>query len=375
MFLALKELQHGKSRFTMIAIITILISWLVFILSGLGNGLSTLAAATMKNVDAEYVVFEEGSRASMSRSIISGDLMEQLSKQENVTGVAAMGQLTATVIRTGENQEVLKTDITIIGIEPGSFLEPELVDVESKPLSIDDNDAVIVNDTLKDEGFALGDKLTIEGSDEQFTIVGFVHNETYNHLPSVFTTLDKWRTTTFAAPGSDKGVANPVNAIMLQGKDINSDDIQANFKGTEVVTKQAAVRGMPGYIEESGTITMMLVFLLIISACILAVFFYVLTLQKTNQLGVMKALGASQSFLSKMIVSQVFFLSLGSIIVGVIITYLTALVFPAGMPFDLSTKLVIIYGLSLLAICTLSSVLSISKMKKIDPLIAIGRVE
>lgn len=373
MYLALKELQHGKSRFTMIAIITILISWLVFILSGLGNGLSTLAAATMKNVDAEYVVFEEGSRASMSRSIISGDLMEQMLKQENVTGAAAMGQLTATVIRTGDNEEVLKTDITIIGIEPGSFLEPELV--EGKPLSGDDINAVIVNDTLKDEGFSLGDTLTIEGSKEQFTIVGFVHNETYNHLPSVFTVMEKWRTTTFAAPGSDKGVSNPVNAIMLQGNDINAEQIQANFKGTEVVTKQAAVRGMPGYIEESGTITMMLVFLLIISACILAVFFYVLTLQKTNQLGVMKALGASQSFLSKMIVAQVFFLSLGSIIVGIVITYLTALVFPAGMPFDLSTSLVMIYGLALLAICTLSSILSISKMKKIDPLIAIGRVE
>jgi len=372
-YLAFKELQHGKSRFTMIAIITILISWLVFILSGLGNGLSTLAAATMKNVDAQYVVFEEGSRASMSRSIISADLVEELSKQDNVNGAAVMGQLPATVIRTGDNEEVLKTDITIIGIEPGSFLEPTTI--EGMPLDSGNNNGVIVNDTLKDEGFSIGDTLTIEGSKEQFTIVGFVSNETYNHLPSVFATMEKWRTTSFAAPGSDKDVANPVNAIMLQGKDIEADQIQASFKGIEVVSKQAAVRGMPGYIEESGTITMMLVFLLIISACILAVFFYVLTLQKTNQLGVMKALGASQSFLSKMIVSQVFILSLGSIIIGIIITYLTALVFPAGMPFDLDTKLVIIYGLSLLIICTLSSVLSIKKMKKIDPLIAIGRVE
>lgn len=373
MYLAFKELQHGRSRFVMIGVITILISWLVFTLSGLGNGLSTLAAATMQNVNAEYVVFEEGSRSSMSRSIISENLIEQLKQEPNIEGVAAMGQLPATILRTTEEQEVLKTDITILGIEPGSFLEPKLVD--GQPLNSNDNNAVIVNDTLKDEGFQLGDTFSIEGSEEQFTIVGFVTNETYNHMPAVFSTMDKWRTTKFAAPGSDNGVENPVNAIMIQGSSINPELIQSQFTGIEVVTQKAAVRGMPGYIEESGTITMMLVFLLIISACILAVFFYVLTLQKTNQLGVMKALGSSQSFLTKIIVSQVFLLSLVSIIVGIILTYLTALVFPAGMPFDLDTRLVTIYGLALLVICTLSSILSVRKMKKIDPLIAIGRVE
>lgn len=60
MFLALKELRHSKTRFLMIAIIFVLISWLVFILSGLGNGLSTLAASAFKTMRADYVVFEQG---------------------------------------------------------------------------------------------------------------------------------------------------------------------------------------------------------------------------------------------------------------------------------------------------------------------------
>ena len=48
MFLALKELKHAKLRYTLMSIIIVLIAWLVFILSGLGNGLSTLSAATVK---------------------------------------------------------------------------------------------------------------------------------------------------------------------------------------------------------------------------------------------------------------------------------------------------------------------------------------
>ena len=65
MFLALKEMKHAKKRFTMIGAIIMMIAWLVFILSGLGNGLSTLAAASMKNIDGDLFIYEAGSDATM----------------------------------------------------------------------------------------------------------------------------------------------------------------------------------------------------------------------------------------------------------------------------------------------------------------------
>ena len=99
MFLAIKELKHGKLRFFMIGIITVLIAWLVFILSGLGNGLSTLSAATFKNMEADYVTFEEGSRSSMSRSLLTESLVNKLENQNNVSSASAMGATMATVLR------------------------------------------------------------------------------------------------------------------------------------------------------------------------------------------------------------------------------------------------------------------------------------
>lgn len=48
MFLAVREIMHSKTKFSMIIVIFVLLAWLVFILSGLGNGLSTLAAAVFK---------------------------------------------------------------------------------------------------------------------------------------------------------------------------------------------------------------------------------------------------------------------------------------------------------------------------------------
>lgn len=373
LFLAMKELKYGKLRFLMIGVITILIAWLVFILSGLGNGLSTLSAATFKNMDTDYVTFEEGSRASMSRSLLSETLTGKLESQPHVSAVSAMGATMGTVTNNSSSNKNEKVDIAILGINPGSFLEPTVE--EGKPLDANQALEVIANDTLKKKGFKIGDTLKIEGSLEELKIVGFVKNETYNHLPAIFTTLDKWRSIQFAAPGSDKGIEKPVNAIMLQGEEIDSEKLNQVFKNTETVTKAKAIQGMPGYKEENGTIMMMLAFLLAISAFVLGVFFYVLTLQKSNQFGILKAIGASNRFLGKAIVSQVFLLSFISIAAGILLTYGTALILPDEMPFSLDLKLVVLYALFLLVISILSSLVSVRKITKIDPLQAIGRME
>jgi putative ABC transport system permease protein len=357
----------------MIGMILVLISWLVFILSGLGNGLSTLAAASFKNMDANYVAYEEGSRASMSRSTLSEDLVKELESQSNVESAAPMGTSSGTILKDGKSDDKQKIDITILGINPKTFLEPKVL--EGKGLSENNPEGVIVNQTLKDKGLKMGDTLELEGSTEKLKIIGFVENESYNHLPVVFSTMEKWRAIQFAASGSDKGVQLPVNAIMLQGTDIDPAAINKNFDGIETVTKKEAIQGLPGYKEENGTIMMMLAFLLAISAFVIAVFFYVLTLQKSNQFGIMKAIGASNGFLGKVIVSQVSILSLISILIGILLTVGTAAALPKEMPFALDPMLVIVYALILFAISVISSFLSVRKITKIDPLQAIGRVE
>lgn len=373
MFLALKELKHNKTRFLMIAIIFVLISWLVFILSGLGNGLSTLAASTFKTMKADYVVFEQGSKSSMSKSLLSNELTAKLTEMPNVSAASPMGTIMASAIKGNSAANEDKVDIAIIGIDPGSFLEPAIL--EGVGLTSGNMTKVIVNTTMKDEGFNLGDTFKLDGSTESLTIAGFVQNQTYNHVSAVFIHLTEWRKLAFAAPGSDKGVTDPVNAIMLQGNDIDPKAINEELQGIDTVTRAAAVQGMPGYKEENGTIMMMLAFLLAISAFVLGVFFFVFTMQKTNQFGIMKAIGAKNGFLGKAVVSQVFILSLSSIIVGILLTYGTAAIMPKGMPFMLNIRLVFTYSIVLLVISLLSSLVSVRTISRIDPLKALGRVE
>jgi len=372
-FLALKEMRHSKTRFVMIGIILVLISWLVFILSGLGNGLAALAAATFKNMAADYVVFEKGSKASMSKSLLSGDLTAELLEIPDVEAASPMGIIMASAVKENGGQEENKLDIALIGIEPGSFLEPAVA--EGTGLDAAQPTYAIVNETMKDEGFRLGDTFALDGTTESLTIVGFVKNQTYNHVTSVFIPIETWRKLAFAAPGSDQGIKDPVNAIMLQGKDIDPNAVSERLPGTETVTRAQAVQGIAGYKEETGTVFMMLGFLFVISAFIVGVFFYVLTMQKSNQFGIMKAIGAKNGFLGKAVISQVFVLSLVSIVIGILLTYGTAAVLPKGMPFKLETGWVIAYSLVLLAIALLSSLVSVRTIVKVDPLKALGRVE
>lgn len=373
MFLAWKEMRHSKTRFLMIGVIYVLIAWLVFILSGLGNGLSTLAAATFKNMKVDYVVFEQGSRASMSKSLLSYDLSEELLRIPNVEAASPMGITMSSALKDNGNSDEEKVDIALIGIAAGSFLEPDVI--EGSGLSDKRPTYALVNDSLKDHGFRLGDRLQLDGSTEILTIAGFVHNETYNHVASVFVPIEEWRKIAFAAPGSDKGIANPVNAIMLQGKEIDPQVIDERLPGTNTVTRTEAVKGIAGYKEETGTIFMMLGFLFVIAAFIIGVFFYVFTLQKSNQFGIMKAIGAKNGFLAKAVISQVLILSAAGIMVGILLTYGTAAVMPQGMPFDLDVWLVIIYSLILLAISLVSSLVSVRTVLKIDPIKALGRLE
>lgn len=104
MFLALREMKHAKTRFIMIGAIIMLIAWLVFILSGLGNGLSSLAAATMKNIDGDYFIYEEGSGGQMMKTKVSGDIAADVEGKHGVDEAAVFGQSTIIVYKDGGDE-------------------------------------------------------------------------------------------------------------------------------------------------------------------------------------------------------------------------------------------------------------------------------
>ena len=140
-------------------------------------------------MEANYVVFEDGSRHSMLRSVISEDLTEELKGQEHVNDAAPMGSQTAVLLKENATADDEKMDVSLIGVRPGKFLEPEVI--EGDPLVEGENLSVIANDTLKNQGIELGSTLEIEGTDKVIEVVGFVENESFNHLPAIYMTMER----------------------------------------------------------------------------------------------------------------------------------------------------------------------------------------
>ncbi len=375
MFLARKELWFSKKRFFLIGFIIVLITWLVFVLSGLGNGLSDLGTAVIRYSDLDVAVFEKDSELTLGKSTLPESVVAEALEVEGVEEAASIATAAGAIYRgvNVDEETGKKTAVLFVGIEPGSFMEPKTISGEN--LDEAEPNRVLVDESLMREGFKLNDKITLNGVGTEYTIGGFVSNKTLNHMPAIFVTMDTLRGFKYMVPGSDMGIEKPISAVFLKGNNIDTEELTAAIDGIEIGSIKETLNGIPGYSAESGTINLMLWLLIFISAFVIAVFFYVLTTQKVNQFGVMKAIGASNGFIIKSVVSEVFLLSGISILIGVGLTYLMTLVLPEDMPFTLLPNMVMLYGVILLATSLIGSLFSIRSIIKIDPITALGRVE
>lgn len=70
MYLALREIRHARLRTALIVAIIALVAWLVFLLSGLAEGLAADNGASLRQMEAQAIVFEPDVRLFMHRSIL-----------------------------------------------------------------------------------------------------------------------------------------------------------------------------------------------------------------------------------------------------------------------------------------------------------------
>ena len=121
-------------------------------------------------------------------------------------------------------------------------------------------------------------------------MVGIVESAKYNASPVLFSnnqTIEKL---------NPKLSKDKTNAIVI--KDSNWKNHKLN-KDLESISISQFIKNLPGYKAQNLTLNFMIVFLFIISATVIGVFLYVITLQKTHLFGVLKAQGFTNCYLAK----------------------------------------------------------------------------
>lgn len=323
---------------------------MVFMLTGLAHD----NAALLIETPATHFVTTRDSGGVFTRSFLTPDTVTRL---QAVAGAEAtpLAQSFATLSR-GDQQ----LSGVLMGVQPGSFMNPAAQ--QGQPLSAGSTGAV-VDESLREDGVTLGDTLTLKPGGETLRVIGFTRAARLNHQPVVFVTLRHWQTLNPRLNGT-------VNTVALNTEGAAAR--AAQLAGVTVHTRAAVLQELPGYREEQGSLIMIQVFLIVVAAFVLAVFFYVLTLQKTPQFGLLKAIGASTRTLAGSLVAQMMVLSVLAVTAAALVTLGAAALLPAGLPFTLTVPTVLGASALLIAVAALSSLLSLGSIARVDPLIAIG---
>ncbi|CAM3094321.1 ABC transporter permease [Paenibacillus lupini] len=372
MYLAIREIRFAKVRYSLIAAIMLLVAFLVLFVTGLAQGLAYDNAASIQNMNATHFIMEKDSNHRFTRSQIKE---QELTQAEAIVGQNNVQPLGVRMTTVTAEAATLKLDVTLLAVKPEGWLMPSVI--EGNTLTMKSEGQVLVDDKLKDSGIRIGTVIVDQTSGMKWTVSGFVTQQSFSHSPAVFLSERDWQQLQLLSstrPGvSGMDTDKAYSAIAIHADKAQVEHLAAALPDAEIVTKSAAVSAIPGYKEEQGSLKMMIAFLFVISAFVLAVFFYVITIQKSSQFGILKAIGTRTTYLLRSVTLQVLFICAGSLIISVLLVLGVKAMLPSGMPFQLDASTLAISCGAFLVMSLAGSLFSVWKVARIDALDAIGR--
>ncbi|HCY8342092.1 TPA: ABC transporter permease [Staphylococcus aureus] len=349
MFLAWNEIRRNKLKFGLIIGVLTMISYLLFLLSGLANGLINMNKEGIDKWQADAIVLNKDANQTVQQSVFNKKDIENKYKKQ------------ATLKQTGEivSNGHQKDNVLVFGVEKSSFLVPSLIEGHK---ATKDNE-VLADETLKNKGFKIGDTLSLSQSDEKLHIVGFTESAKYNASPVIFTN------DATIAKINPRLTGDKINAVVVRdtnwkGKKLNQE--------LEAVSINDFIENLPGYKPQNLTLNFMISFLFVISATVIGIFLYVMTLQKTSLFGILKAQGFTNGYLANVVISQTLILALFGTAFGLLLTGVTGAFLPDAVPVKFDVLTLLVFAIVLMIVSVLGSLFSILTIRKIDPLKAIG---
>ncbi len=366
--MGLTEIRRRKFQFALITLLVTLIAYLVLMINGLGIGLNEQAGSALRGLDADALAYASNSDLSVIRSELAGETAEQLGRMEGVSDWAPLGYVGVNV-RDGEGDT---TSAALLGFELGSIAEPDVTD--GRPLESRDERGVLADSAfLKTSDLSIGDRVVVPSRlrEFEFTIVGEVDEGYFFFQPVVYLLLDSWREVKYGAEDPQAPLAS---IVLLRGDDLAGRTTDAY----EVVSKGTAFANIEGVQGQQMTVNALRVFGFAIGALVIGIFFYVLTMQKTAQVGLLKALGAGNGYVFRQLLLQVLTVTTLGVVVAVPVAYATdrALnqlpetvpVAFTGFTFVLTSVLVVTTGI-------VGALFSVRQLARVDPIIALGHQE
>ncbi len=358
MFLGINEMKYSKGRYLLIILVMALITWLILVLSGLATGLAQGNRLAVDQWKASGVVLSKEANSNLNASTLNQNLASKIKADQ----VATIGQVSLSISKEDKTDND-RTNVSLFGIDSSSFLMPKVIAGKS----FAKKNEVIATEKLKEDGFKLGDKINAGTYDQPLTIVGWFAQSTYNIVPVIYTSTATVKAIKY---GSSEAQRDNINGFVFKGT--ASNQVKTPNEDTVVLSINDFIEKLPGYQAQNLTLDTMIYFLIAISAFIVGIFIFVLTLQKTSIFGVLKVQGVPTSYLAKAVILQTGLLAVLGVLLGTLLTGLTVAFLPDSMPYTTDYGNGSLYLFILVIMAILGSIFSIRTIAKVDPLTAIG---
>ncbi|MFE0692978.1 ABC transporter permease [Streptomyces sp. NPDC059171] len=356
MFVAWRDLRFARGRFALMGSVVVLITLLVGLLSGLTAGLARENTSAVTGLDADHLAFAappDGQAESFADSAVPEDAWQAWAARPGVDAAQPVGIRTLNAT-AGERSAA----VSAFGVEPDGTLGPD---------GIGPGRVVLSAKAAEELDAAAGDRIALGGTEREVAAVAT--DASYSHTPVVWTTLDDWQRI-----GHDgAGPAEQATVIALTttgGVDLAAGDAAA---GTSTLPLDDSLAAIGSYQAENGSLQLMRGFLFAISALVIGAFFTVWTIQRSGDVAVLKALGASTPYLLRDALGQaVVMLVLGTGLGAALAAGAGALIGGGAVPFVLDPATVLVPAAVMIALGALGAALSVRRITAVDPLTALG---
>lgn len=376
MQLAWKEIRHSKGRYALILAVIVLVGYLSFFLTALSYGLAQANRTSVDAWNASSILLSDDANGNLvSSSVTRAEESKVLGTDAN-TGTDNTGKSgTKDIEPVSVLQAVTKIkesgstsgegfNTVLLGVREDSTLIPQLVSGRN---AADEKEAVASESPSTKDGVQLGDSVSVGRAGYTYKIVGFTKTAEYNTepviyvrngtftLPSAYASMSSDASVTGAtADSSSTATATSANtqqqstrnaasassddAVVASGLVIRDASAKVSVPdGMVSLDMQSFINNIPGYQAQVLTFALMIGFLVGVSALVVGIFIYILTMHKRHLFGVLKAQGYSNSFISRSILAQTLILSVIGTLVGLLLSLLTIAFMPVTVPITVST--------------------------------------
>lgn len=376
-YLAFKEIQRNRGRFLLVSLVIALITLLVLFIAGLGEGLGSGNREFVSKLDAQVLVFQEKSDFLIAASRLDRGVINQVRRVEGVQAAGPLATSNSTLVLG--NEKILK--VALLGIEPGQPGEPRVV--EGRPLSTElAREALIDRNVVVRTNLKIGDFITIrstQGTREQvyrLEIVGITDGQSYSLQPSVILPYFTWDRVRPKSQAEVQRASYAVNVIAVRLNDPSQAEAMSvrlaeQVPGIQTADLQTTINNLPGYSAQQSTLQTQGVFTLLIGVLVIGGFFQIQILQKVPQIGVLKAIGATNTAVGLSAIVQIIITTVLGVAIGGALTFLLALGFPPTVPIVFNGTTTAVAIIALLLIGPLGGIISVRYAVRIEPLKAL----